>query len=140
MGGGWVEGSGEAPHLGDWSGVQGRDPEDLGMSRRGRCGLRGMLGADPRRLSARRRVDSRWILGVLSMPNSQWCHPETGRKKGRGRTCGAGGKSTFKRFTLHWGIVDEQCCDSFRHTAKGLSHTCTRVHAAPRPPPTQAAT
>ena len=44
LGGGWVEGSGEAPHLGDWSGVQGRDHRDLGMSGRGRCGLRGMLG------------------------------------------------------------------------------------------------
>ena len=63
------------------------------MSGRGRCGLRGMLGADPWRLLARRRVDSRWIPGVLSMPNSQWCHPETGRKKGRGADLWVGGRA-----------------------------------------------
>ena len=31
-----------------------------------------------------------------------------------------------KLFTLPWGISDSQCCDSFRWTSKGLSHTNTR--------------
>ena len=62
------------------------------MSGRGGCGLRGVLGVDPRRLLVQQRVDSRRILGVLSMLNSQWCHPETGRKKGRGRACGRWGE------------------------------------------------
>ena len=34
----------------------------------------------------------------------------------------------FKLFILYWGTADEQCCDSFRWTAKGLSlHTHVSV-------------
>ena len=70
-------GSGEAPHLGGRSEVQGRDQENVGTSGLGWCGLRG----DP-------RCGSREIFGVVrggfrmgpgclvSMPNSQWYHSE----------------------------------------------------------------
>ena len=37
-------------------------------------------------------------------------------------------------------IADEQCCDSFRWTVKGLSHTYTCIHSSPNSPPIQAAT
>ena len=35
--------------------------------------------------------------------------------------------------------ISKQCCDSFRWTAKGLSHTYTRIHSPPNPHPIQAA-
>ena len=60
-------------------------------------------------------------------------------RKGGGRLVG-GGESTFKLFSLCWGIADGQRCDSFRHTAKGLSHTHARIHSPPNSPPIQAAT
>ena len=31
----------------------------------------------------------------------------------------------FLNTILYWSIADEQCCNSFRWTAKGLSHTNT---------------
>ena len=46
----------------------------------------------------------------------------------------------FKLCILYWGIADEQCCDSFRWTVKGLSHTCTCICSSPNPSPTQAGT
>lgn len=36
--------------------------------------------------------------------------------------------SFIKLFILHWSIADEQCCDHFRWTAKGLSRTYTCIH------------
>ena len=33
--------------------------------------------------------------------------------------------------TQCWGIADEQCCDSFRQTAKDSSHTYTRIYSPP---------
>ena len=44
----------------------------------------------------------------------------------------------FSVFTLYWGVVDQQCCDRFRWTVKGLSHSCTRIHSPPNSPPIQA--
>ena len=43
---------------------------------------------------------------------------------------------------LFWvfSLISKQCCDSFRWTAKGLSHTYTCVHSPPKPPPIRAAT
>ena len=41
---------------------------------------------------------------------------------------------------LYWRIADWQCSDSFRWTAKGLSHTSSCIHAPPNSPPIQAAT
>ena len=46
----------------------------------------------------------------------------------------------LKRFILYWSIVNYQCCDGFRWTAKGLSHTCTCNHSPPNSPPIQIAT
>ena len=46
----------------------------------------------------------------------------------------------FWLLILYWSIADEQYCDSFRWTAKGLSHTHTCIHSPPNSPPTQAAT
>ena len=43
-------------------------------------------------------------------------------------------------FILHWVIAKEQCCDSFRWTAKGFSHTYTGMHSPPNSPPIQVAT
>ena len=37
--------------------------------------------------------------------------------------------SFTKLFILHWSIADEQCCDGFKWTAKGLSHTYTCIHS-----------
>ena len=34
-------------------------------------------------------------------------------------------------FFFNWNIADLQCCDSFRWTAKGLSHTYTCIHSYP---------
>ena len=36
--------------------------------------------------------------------------------------------------------ADSQCCDSFRWTVEGLSHTNTCIHSPPNSPPIQAAT
>ena len=36
---------------------------------------------------------------------------------------------------LYWGMADSQCCDSFRQTAKDLSHTYTCIHSPPNSPP-----
>ena len=44
----------------------------------------------------------------------------------------------FKLFILYWGTADEQCCDSFRWKAKGLSHRYS-IHSPPSSPPIQAA-
>ena len=33
-------------------------------------------------------------------------------------------------FIFYWGKADQQYCDSFRRTAKGLSHTYTCIHAS----------
>ena len=41
---------------------------------------------------------------------------------------------------LYWGIANEQCCDSFRWTAKGLSHPYTFIHSLPNSHSIQAAT
>ena len=46
----------------------------------------------------------------------------------------------FKLFTLYWSVTDKQCCDTFRWTAKGLSHTYTCIYSAPNSPRFQAAT
>ena len=46
----------------------------------------------------------------------------------------------FWLLILYWSIADEQYCDSFRWTAKGLSRTHTCIHSPPNSPPTQAAT
>ena len=48
--------------------------------------------------------------------------------------------SFIKLFILHWSIADKQCCDGFRWTAKGLSHTYTCIHSLLNSPPIQAAT
>ena len=32
-------------------------------------------------------------------------------------------------------MANQQCCDSFRWTAKGLSHTYTCIHSPPKPLP-----
>ena len=68
------------------------------------------------------------------VPSRNW------QKKREGGGLVGGGKSTFKLFSWCWGLVDEQCCDSFRHRAKGLSLTCTRVRSPPNSPPIQPAT
>ena len=47
-------------------------------------------------------------------------------------------KGTF--FVSYWSLADYKCCDSFRWTAKGLSHAYTCIHAPPNSPPIQAAT
>ena len=46
----------------------------------------------------------------------------------------------FKLFILNWSIADQQCCDSFSWTAKGLSHTYICIHSLLNSPPIQAAT
>ena len=43
----------------------------------------------------------------------------------------------FKLFILYWSIADSQCCDSFRWTAKGLSHTYTCTHSPPNSLPSR---
>ena len=48
--------------------------------------------------------------------------------------------SFFNLFILYWGTANQQCCGSFRWTAKGLSPTCTWIHSSPTSPPIQAAT
>ena len=42
-------------------------------------------------------------------------------------------------FVLYCNIASEQCCDSFRSTAKGLSHAYACIHSPPNSPPIQAA-
>ena len=46
----------------------------------------------------------------------------------------------FKLLILYWGIANQQCCDSFRWTWKGLSHIYTWIYSPPNSPPIQAAT
>ena len=46
----------------------------------------------------------------------------------------------LKLLILYWSIADEQCCESFRWRAKGLSHTYTRIHSSLSSPPIQAGT
>ena len=41
----------------------------------------------------------------------------------------------FKLFILCWGIVDKQCCNSFRKTAKEFCHTYTCIHSPLNSPP-----
>ena len=36
------------------------------------------------------------------------------------------------RFILYWRIADKQCCDSFRWTARGVSHAYTWIHSPKR--------
>ena len=43
-------------------------------------------------------------------------------------------------FFLYWYIANEQCCDSYRWTVKGLSHTYTCFHSSSNSPPIQATT
>ena len=38
------------------------------------------------------------------------------------------------------GQLINNACNSFRRTAKGLNHACTRIHSPPNPAPIQAAT
>ena len=45
-----------------------------------------------------------------------------------------------KLFIQCWNIVSRQCYDSFRWTAKGLSHISLGIHSSPNAPPIQAAT
>ena len=40
-----------------------------------------------------------------------------------------------KLFILYWHIADQQCCDGFRWTAKGLSHTYIWIHLPQTPLP-----
>ena len=40
----------------------------------------------------------------------------------------------FKLLILYWGIADEQCCDSFRWTGKGLDYMCTGIRSPPNSP------
>ena len=47
-------------------------------------------------------------------------------------------KKKKKLFILYWGIANEQYCDSFIWTAKGLSHSYTCIHSPPNSPPNQA--
>ena len=51
--------------------------------------------------------------------------------------------SSFKKqkqlFILDWNIASERCCDNFRWTAKGLSHTYTCIHSPLASLPVQAA-
>ena len=137
--GGWLAGSGEAPHLGDWSGIQGRDHEDLGTSRRGRCGLSGCwVWIHGDRWCGRGWIqDGSWVSYPCRIVNGA-TQKLAGRKGGGGLV--GGGASPFKLFTLCWGIADGQRCDSFRHMAKGLSRTHARIHSPPNSPPIQAAT
>ena len=41
----------------------------------------------------------------------------------------------FQLFISYWSIANQQFCNSFRWTAKGLSHIYTRVHPPPNSPP-----
>ena len=43
----------------------------------------------------------------------------------------------FQLFILYWSIANQQCCDSFRWTAKGLSHTYTRILLRQTPLPSR---
>ena len=49
-------------------------------------------------------------------------------------------KKKKKLFIFYWNIAHEQCCDSFRWTAKGLSLTYTCIRSPLVSPPIQAAT
>jgi len=42
-------------------------------------------------------------------------------------------------FIFYWDVADEQRCDRFRWTAKGLSDSYTCMHSPLNSPPTQAA-
>ena len=46
----------------------------------------------------------------------------------------------LKLLILYWGIANQQCCDSFRWTWKGLGHIYTWIYSPPNSPPIQAAT
>ena len=46
----------------------------------------------------------------------------------------------FLTFNFVLGYIHLQCCDRFRWTEKGLSHTCTCIYSLPNSPPIQAAT
>ena len=41
----------------------------------------------------------------------------------------------FNHFILCWSIANWQCCDCFRWTAKGLSHTSAGIHSSQHPHP-----
>ena len=43
----------------------------------------------------------------------------------------------LKTLILFWSIANEQCCDSFRWRAKGLSHPYTDIHSPPNSPSIQ---
>ena len=65
--------------------------------------------------------------GLSSFPN-QWSNPCSLQWNVEVLITGPPGKPSLtifliKIFILYWSIADEQCCDSFRWTAKGLSHT-----------------
>ena len=65
--------------------------------------------------------------GLSSFPN-QWSNPCSLQWNVEVLITGPPGKPSLtifliKNFILYWSIADEQCCDSFRWTAKGLSHT-----------------
>ena len=49
-------------------------------------------------------------------------------------------RTQLKRLSSSSSIANEQCCNSFRWTAKGLSHTYTCIYPPQEPPPIQAAT
>ena len=46
----------------------------------------------------------------------------------------------FQLFIFYWSRANWRCCDNFRWTAKGLSHTYTCIHSPPNSHPIQSAT
>ena len=114
-------------------------PRGPGHERERRVWTERVLGVDPQRSLVRQRVDSRRILVSYPCRIVNGATQKLAGRKGGGGLVG-GGASAFKLFSLCWGIGDGQRCDSFRHTAKGLSRTHARIHSPPNSPPIQAAT
>ena len=68
-----------------------------------------------------------------------WKIPWT-EEPGRLQSMGSQRPDRTERLTLLTTVGSEQCCDSFRWTEKGPSHTFICVHSPPDSPPIQAAT
>ena len=127
--------------------LHGTAPHGLGFSQNEGWVMR---GSSPGTMPSKRQEQNCWARkgNWVKLPRCYFCHVLLVREVNKAFLDSRKWRNRFHFFLLfvflklvilYWRIADEQCWDSFRWTAKGLSHIYTCNHSPPSSPSIQAA-